>query len=602
MIVGRSSIEQVLVDLRASPCISLDTETTGLRPFHGDRLFSIVLATEKQTYYLNFQPYPGLEPDKVLLPETLESLRSLLEDPSKTWYLHNAKYDLHILAQEGLRIAGTVHCTRAIGRIEYNEHLSYSLDACAKRIGLEKSDEVEKYVIGNDLWEWETVPGKKTRSKRLHFQKVPFDIISRYGEKDARITFDLARSQETKLEGLIHATPKGLPHLGLVLQNERRLTKTIFGMEKYGIQIDRDYCNRAALYETARAARATEQFQVVTGREFKSSPKLFSEVFEAERALWQYTEKNNPSFESDVLETFSSPAAKLVLEYRDAKSKSDFYYGFLYHADSHGVIHPNFNQDGTATGRFSSSEPNFQNLTKEEGKEDQEFVVRRAIVPRPGHLLISCDMDQVEYRLMIDYAGEKALADKIVKEGLDVHQATADMMGVTRTQAKTINFMLLYGGGAQKLADALGVSLQEAQSLKARYFATLPNVRQFVQAVTRTAEVRGYTFNWLGRRCHYPDPRFAYKAPNYLIQGGCADIMKVAMNRIDEYLSDKRSKMIMTVHDEVVVEVHEDEAHVVPKKVQEIVGSSYEGKILPLTAGVAYSRRSLADLTEGLPA
>lgn len=606
MQVTRSNFEAVLGEISKSSKYSLDSETTGLRPYHGSRLFSIIIATSPtRAFYFNFQAYPGLPHECVLRDTHLVQLQALFDDPGKLWFLHNAKYDMAILANEGLEIRGTLHCTKALARVEYNEHPAYDLGACAERIGFKKDDTVEKYILENGLWEWETTPGKKQRKKNLHFDQVPHDIIRPYGETDALVCYSLGESQEASFQ-IVHKAELKMPgrsrhrHQFNIVQNERELTKVVYRMEQRGILIDRAYTERAIRYESDRADKALVQFKLETKKDFCASSKLFAEIFAEERDKWAWTEKGNPSFDAEVFQRLAHPAAKAVLVYRDAKSKHDFYAGFLYHSDSAGILHPHLNPDGTRTGRFSSSDPNLQNMTAEEGLEDQEFLVRRAIIPRPGHLFLMPDYDQMEYRMMLDYAAEIQLINKVLA-ALDVHQATAEMMGVTRKEAKTINFMLLYGGGAQKLADALGITLEAAKDLKQKYFSVLPGVQVFIRQVQADAAAHGYIQNWAGRRCYYPNTDYAYTAPNTLIQGGTADVNKFGLVEIDKYLASMRSKLVLTIHDENPIEAHEDEAEIVAKAVKQIMESIYPYKYLPLTVGMEYSRKSLGDKIKGYP-
>lgn len=605
MLATRSNFGEVIGRLAKAPQRSLDTETTGLRPHHGSRLFSIIIAArcpEPTAFYFNFQAYPGLPPDQILTPNHLHALGGLLAAPEGVWFLHNAKYDMAILAREGLFLEGTIHCTKAMARVEYNEHMDYDLAACAERIGLKKDDAVERYILEKNLWEWETIPGKKQRKKNRHFDQVPFDVIAPYGETDALVTLHLGESQEASF-ALVDQGQVNMPLVSKqrnIINNERTLTQVVFRMEERGVLIDIPYTQRALAYESDRASKALDAFKRETGRDFIASAKLFSEVFASERDKWAWTEKGNASFDAEVFKSFSNPAARCVLDYRDAKSKADFYAGFMYHADSSGILHPHFNPDGTRTGRFSSSDPNFQNLTDEEGLEAQEFLVRRAIIPRPGHLFLMPDYDQMEYRMMLDYAQEEAVIAKVL-EGMDVHQATAELMGVTRKEAKTINFMLLYGGGAQKLATALGISLDAAKALKAKYFSVLPGVQRFISEVQQAVVTRGFIRNWAGRRCYYPNLDYSYTGPNTLIQGGTADVNKFGLVHIDKYLASMKSKLVLTIHDENPIEAHEDEAEVVARRVKEIMESVYPAKSLPLTVGMEYSRKSLGDKVKGFP-
>lgn len=597
MIVTRSNFGAVLGILAQHPTLSLDSETTGLRPYHGDRLFSLIVGVSPtEAFYFNFQPYPNLEPEKVLRPSHLALLQPLFQDTNRLWYVHNAKYDMHILAQEGIFLAGTIHCTRALARVEYNEYTSYSLGSCAERIGVAKDDRVEEYIKDHHLWDWHTRPGKKQRGKLKYFDRVPFDIIQPYGETDATVGYRLGQSQAASF-AIVANAQRELPEihrLSNIVDNERSLTKTIFAMEQRGVLIDIPYTKRAVEYEEDRATKALGAFKAATGKSFSASNKLFQEVFAEEKSKWGWTEKGNPSFEGDILKGFESPAARAILDYRDAKSKCDFYLGFLYHADGSGVLHPNFNPDGTRTGRFSSSDPNLQNLTDEEGLEAQEFLVRRAIIPRPGQVFLLPDFQAMEFRLMLDYSAEMELIEK-VKSGLDLHQATADLMGVTRKEAKTISFMLLYGGGVQKLADSLGVSLESARDLKAKYFATLPGVQKLIQAVQEAVHARGFIRNWAGRRVYYPDKELAYHGPNALIQSGCADVMKFAMVQVARYLQETQARMLLSIHDELCIEVPESDALEVGKQVQRIMESVYPFQSLPLTVGLEWSTQSLGD-------
>lgn len=608
MIVGRSTFAAVLEKLKTLPLreISLDTETTGLRPWHGDRLFSLILGVADEEFYFNFQAYPGLSIEFILAPGHYWQLHeALFTNPSYLWFIHRAQFDMAMLAQEGTELAGPVHCTQAVARVERNDHFTYSLESCAERIGEKKDDSVLAYIVENKLWDWISIPGKKARKKDLHFDRVPFEVIAPYGLQDARVGYRVGQHQKAALAALAATVPEGLPTVLDVAENERRLTKTLFRMEKIGLKIDRPFCSRAAVYESDRGEKAAAEFEVHTGQKFSASGKLFASVFADEKDKWELTDKSNPSFESDVLKKFTNPAAKSVLDYRDAKSRADFYQGFLYHADDADRVHPTLNAGGTGTGRLSSSDPNFQNLTDEEGSKE-EFLVRRAIVPTEGYILASLDFDQMEYRQMLVYAKETGVIAQVLG-GMDVHQATAELMyGKTddvdlaakrRKWAKTLNFMLLYGGGAQKLADALGITLEEAKRLKRQYFDALPGVEFWISNVLNVARTRGYVRNWIGRRSYFPDPEFAYKAPNYLIQGGCADVVKIAMNRIDEFLlaGGYKSRMILQIHDELVFEIFIGEEHLL-HEIKQIMECVFPRDPLPLTVGVAVSSKSLADL------
>lgn len=642
MIVTRTGFHSIINQLLAEPRLALDTETTGLRAYHGDRLFSIIISTEHQPYYFNFKAtdFEHVETkegvvekeipwdvEEVLTREHLFQLRPLFMDPNKLWYIQNAaNFDLSILGVDGFELQGEIHCTKAIGRVEYNEHRdikthpdkkaakAYSLEAQLFRLGHHKDDKVAEYVSRYKLQTNIPIPGKDDYYEAKHYDKVPRKIMVPYGCTDGKETFFLGDYQEKSIakQDLQQPEMPASRSLGRVMRNERRLQKTIYRMRHRGVLVDLPYCKKASAYETDRGQKAKDFFKRETGRDYSASAKLFESVFADEKSLWGYTDKGNPSFESDYLARFANPAAKAILDIRDSKSKADFYNGFMWFADRNGVVHPNFNPEGTVHGRFSSSEPNFQNLTSEEDEETiaQEFVVRRALIPRPGYVLIMPDYDQMEYKFMLEQAcrllQEETELAKLVIAGHDFHEATgknAERVGskVVRKEAKIANFLTLYGGGIDKLAEALRIQYADAKKIRQAIFKSAPEISAFIDACKASAEQRGYVINWLGRRSHFPNSRFSYRAPNYIVSGGCADVVKVAMNEIDELTLGLKSKMVMSIHDELPMEIHESELATVPYQIKEIMESVYQSKYIPLTTGMEWSDKSLGDKKKGFP-
>lgn len=622
MIVSQEDFFEVLQKLAKEPCLGLDTETTGLRMFHGDKLFSIILADRWDAYYFNFNYAPdhlgGVAPlEQTLPPGWLTHFHPLFDDLTKTWFIQNAaNFDCQILGRELLSLAGTIHCTKAIARVERNDRQSYSLADLLPIIGLEKSEAVEEYVAKHKLYTVVRPPGKAQSVKYMHYEQVPFGIMAPYGEKDGTGVFHLGMSQINKITQMDVSQPELTASgrsLTNVMENERRLVKTIARMKNTGVQIDLRYVERAAAYELERQQKHIKEFKDLTGRDFKDSGKLFQEVFIDEKDKWGKTAKGNPSFDADVLANFTSPAAVAVCSMRDAKAKADFYNGFTYHADDKGVVHPDFNAEGTVHGRLSSSNPNFQNLTKEDDEAEiaGEFIVRRAIVPRQGFVLIMPDYEQMEYKFALEcacrMAGHMTPLAELIRAGYDFHEATGkrvkDVTGLElpRKTLKIANFLTLYGGGVGKLAAALKISYPQARIIRQAIKDAAPEINNLIQGVMGNAEESKFITNWFGRRSHFIYRGYAYRAPNYLISGGCADIVKIAMNRIDEYLLDKQSRMVMTVHDELPIEVHLNELNTVPKEVNRIMEQVFVSKYVPLTTSMEWSEISLGDKKKGYP-
>ena len=582
MLVDKDSLLDVLNEISTHVDIGVDTETTGLT--EDDSLFSLILATIDKSYYFNFLHYNDLDPKFILDREETFSLAQALVFAKRnaTFYLHNAKFDMRMLAKEKITLYGDIHCTEAIERAIKNNYMGkkpYSLAACAARRGWQKDEAVEEYIKKHKLYTKINVPGKSKPEELKHFDKVPHQIIIPYGIKDGDLALRLGLDQKQKLRELEENKPDTFPSYTPLIQSEKKVTKAAFQMERAGILIDKSYVAEALDYEISNKNSALREYLSLTGEEFIDSNVALANVFTRLGESFPRTALGNPSFKADVLEKMTNPVADLVnkIRYHD-KRAGTYYSSFLFYADKNGVIHPNARQAGTETGRFSYSNPNLQNVPKEDEEEDQHipYHVRSSFIPRPGHFFYSIDWRQQEFRMMLDYAGEHALIAAI-NAGADVHEATAQLCGITRKQAKTINFGLLYGMGVEKLAAELKITVAEARALKFKYFAKLPKVKRFIDSVTRAGKARGYIFNWLGRRNYISSTEFAYILPNHLIQGGCADVCKKSMVQCAEMLVDKKAntRMLLQVHDELLFEVPFGEEDIVDPIVQ-IMESAYK--------------------------
>lgn len=595
-VVSRSDFEQVLARLSQSRELGFDTETTGLS--ESDRLFSAIIADAEESFYFNFQDYPGVDPQLVLPREWIIRLQGVFSNPETIVYIQNAKFDMRMIAKEGVRLDCQVVCTEAMGRVLQNNHMSYRLaDQAPRHLGEEKDKSVDEYIKKHRVYTKYRVPGKKKQLQQPHFDRVPFDIITKYGGHDAYLHRKLGRHLVAEI--------RKKEDLEAVAANEQRLTKTCFRIERTGIKIDRSFTERALAHEDNLRRKAAEAFRDLVGVEYRDEKKLLCDVFTKAGEVIPKTVKGNDSLTDDVLATFKTPAAKAVQLIRTHEKLIGTYYSsFLALATKEDLIHADIRQAGTETGRFSYREPNLQNVPKEDEAPElnRPYPVRGCFVPREDFCFVMIDYAQQEYRMMLDYAGQMDLI-KAVMAGADVHQATADLTGLTRKQAKNLNFAILYGAGPAKMAAMMGVSEREARNLRDQYFMKLPFVEMFIRKVITVGRTRGYVRNWLGRRCHVSSPEFAYVLPNHLIQGGCADVVKVAMNRLDDYLADKRSRMVLQVHDEILYEVHKTELDIVPhlKGIMETIYPSRNG--MKLEASVEHSWKSWAarDKEKGFP-
>lgn len=646
MLVTRKELKSVLAKLAKEPELALDTETTGLRPWQGDRLFSIIIASATETFYFNFQEYPLVPGDWVLPRATsLREIGRLLARPKILWYLSNAKFDMGMLAAEGLEIAGEIWDIEAIGRVEKNNRFRFGLAFLAKEIGDYKDDAVKEYIKKNKLYRIER-DASGEEEKIPEFNKVPLDIMRTYAEQDARATFNVGKHQGKRLEELHKRTPNAEKRSPLaVAAQERAITKVFFDMERVGVRVNREYSLEAANHWAKEMVKIERRFKKETGLEFVDSSNVLSQAFKRMGFTPPLTKKGNPSFTDAVLEGFKNSLAERIREYRHArKMRSTYFLNFLYYADSSSIIHPNMRQGGTETGRISYSNPNLQNVPKLDKKEDVEaeaYPVRRAFEPREGFFYAMLDFDQMEYALLADVSGEMGVIEQM-RNGVDFHQATATMMGVSRRHAKTINFMLLYGGGIAKLAAtlfnttlphevllAIGrihvyrmtnypeykyhkqlcdavpqmeleaniAELCKALDLLNKYFEQLPRVKLFTKNVQQVAKDRGFIVNWMGRHCNCARPEFAYALPNHYIQGGCADIVKKAMVELARFLEGKKSRMVLQIHDEILFEIHFSEQHILPE-LQRIMAGAYPAKHLPMTCGIDYSLHNWQDKKE----
>lgn len=612
MLVLRDQFEGVIEQLKKCGSFALDTETNGLYPYQGHRFFSIICATEHDSFYFNLNPYDDFCSEKVLDRDTIRrGFSDLLSDEKKLIFLANAKFDMHMLSVDGIEFKAKPWDVLSIDKTLKNTFMRYDLDSVAKRYGYEKDNAVAAYA----------------KKHAVTYDKVPSDLMIPYGERDGEITYGIGAKQFYAVGSVtLDTMQKKEPNFLDLVQREIKTTQVCFKIEREGMNVDRDFIQRQMLLEQGRLDLSRRRFGEITGRELIDSNKNLSESFGNIGIRGGTTKLGNPSFNKQALKIIDHEVARTVENFRNANKRlSSYYQSFLTYTDEKGLIHPNIHQTGAKTFRLTVTNPALQTLEKpdEDGPEEAlSDEMRNAFCARPGKFLVAIDYKQQEYCLTADYAGETELIKEIMK-GEDVHRATAKLMGVQRQAAKTLNFMLLYGGGVAKLCMALmkpvcselqlkGITkkyiyqtqfksnnpkhmeqlaalqmvtaaqlahdlpfLKEAHTLQLKYFSSLPKVKNFIDRVQKGAKERGYIYNWAGRRLYIPSPEHVYKMPNHLIQSSGAEIMRCALIELDEYLKDKETKILLSIYDEILFEMPESEFNLVPE-LQRIMKGVYK--------------------------
>lgn len=598
MLVQLSDIPKIVKELSGTRIKVCDTETYGLK--YTDSAFSFSVGYGDRYWYFNFKDYPEVNVRGLDINSCIEDLREIFSYKHDTWIFHNAKFDLHKLDRLGISVAGSIYCTKQKQRIIQNNLLDYSLRALSQD-GEKKSDEVEKYISDNNLITKLHIPGKQKELSIKHFDKVPLYLIKKYAIQDTIATLSLYNRQQQSF-----ASDKSLDKVNEI---DTDLTKHIFNMEKTGIKLDVAYVNTAWAYEENLINELKGSFLSKTDMVYdEATKKDFIRMLEQAGEKIEYSDKNNPVLDKEALDKMSSPLADIIKRIRfHEKRISSFYSTFIYYKDENDIIHPHIDIGGTETGRFSMSSPNLQQLSKKDSVEKEDtahYSVRGCFVPRDGKLFVNIDYSQQEYCLMADYAGEKYLINAI-NSGHDVHQATSELLGISRSNAKSVNFGVLYGCSVSVLADMLKVGVSRAAAIRDNYFYTLRKVERFIKIVKERGASRKFVFNWIGRKMHISDRNFAYILPNHLIQGSGADVMKAAICRVGNYIRNNKlsMKMVLTVHDSLVLETDISEvSHV--RNIQDIMESVYiSNNGIKLRTDVEYSFKSLAqkDMIKGLP-
>ena len=555
-----TQLEYWLTQLEQADLTALDTETTGLDPLQ-DTLVGLSFCCDglHAAYLPLAHRTLGASP-QLPFEETLQRLRPWLENPAAAKVGQHLKYDTHILANHGIALRGIRHDTLLQSYL-LEAHQPHGLESLARR------------HLGRETLSYETVTGKGANA--IGFEQVALDQATIYAAEDAEVTLAVHKVLYPQL-----CTEPRLLELYETL--ELPIQQVLWRMERYGVLLDAAVLNQQSTELSGQLSALESQAHVLAGQPFNlNSPKQVQTLLFETLGLpvLRKTPGGQPSTDESVLEQLALdfPLPKLLLDYRTlAKLKSTYTDALPKRINPEtGRVHTHFAQAVAVTGRLSSSDPNLQNIPIRTAAGRR---VRAAFIAPPGHVLMAADYSQIELRLMAHLSEDPGLLNAFA-QGLDVHRSTAaELFAVAvdqvtadqRRAAKAINFGLIYGMSAFGLARQLNLTRSAAQHYMERYFQRYPGVALYMEKTRQQAREKGYVETLFGRRLFLPElknsgagrrqaaERAAINAP---LQGTAADLIKRAMLAVQGWLDETRSqsRLILQVHDELILEVPEDE-------------------------------------------
>jgi DNA polymerase-1 len=589
IITEQQELDRWLQQLEAAELFAFDTETTSLNYMEAKVVgVSFAMEAGKAAYVPLAHDYLGA-PEQLDRDAVLAQMKPLLEDPNLAKVGQNLKYDASVLANHGIALKG----------IDYDTMLeSYVLDSTATRHDM---DSLALKYLGQNTIHFEDIAGKG--AKQLTFNQVKVEEAGPYAAEDADITLRLHQALWPKLEELSSLLP-------VFRDIELPLVPVLSKIERQGALLSCEMLHKQSTELGLRLEELKSAAYELAGQEFNlGSPKQLGEILfeKLELPVIKKTPKGAPSTAEEVLVELALdyPLPKLLLEYRSLSKLKSTYTDKLPGMvnPQTGRVHTSYHQAVAATGRLSSSDPNLQNIPirTEEGRR-----IRQAFIAPQGFRIVAADYSQIELRIMAHLSDDPSLLTAF-KEGQDVHRATAaevfevsldEVSGDQRRKAKAINFGLIYGMSAFGLAKQLHLGRHEAQEYIDRYFKRYPGVAQYMDRTRAIAKEQGFVETLFGRRLYLPEinarnkmrvqaaERTAINAP---MQGSAADIIKRAMLSVDQWLEqgDANARMIMQVHDELVLEVANDEVDAVSNQVCRLMSGAAELAVpLLVEAGV----------------
>ncbi|HKU71126.1 MAG TPA: DNA polymerase I [Burkholderiales bacterium] len=577
MVTTEGQLDTWLERLRGAAITSFDTETTSLDSMKAE-LVGVSFSVEPgaAAYVPLGHRYAGVQ-TQLDRNAVLGRLKPWLEDAARLKLGQNAKYDIHVLANYGIKVAGVVHDTLLQSYV-LESHQRHDMDNLAER------------HLGVKTITYDEVTGKG--AGRIGFEQVELERATEYAAEDADITLQLHKTLYPRIE-----PDEKLSRI--YREVEMPLVSVLYAMERNGVLLDKALLGKLSQEFGEKMGQIEQKAYEDAGQPFNlNSPKQIQEILFEKKGLTpiKKTPSGQPSTDEDALSELAldHPLPKLILEYRGlAKLKSTYTdkLGSMINVET-GRVHTTYGQAIAVTGRLASNDPNLQNIPirTAEGRR-----IREAFMAPPGSHIISADYSQIELRIMAHISQDASLL-KAFAAGEDIHRATAaEIFGIPpaelgaeqRRYAKVINFGLIYGMSAFGLARQLGLERAAAQQYMDRYFARYPGVAEYMKRTREAARTNGYVETVFGRRLWLPEIRSGNPARrqgaeraaiNAPMQGTAADLIKMAMIVTDRWLAEKhlKSRLIMQVHDELVLEVPDAELDTVKRELPRLMGSVAE--------------------------
>ncbi len=574
---SKEALDALVKDLNQAKTISFDTETTSTDEMQAELVGISLSVREGQGYYI---PVGHNNGKNLPLEEVMHALREPLTNPGIGKIAHNAKYDFILLARYGIRVVPLTFDTMIA---------EFLVDPGSRNLGLKN---LAFARLGEEMTNIEELIGKG--KKQISMAEVPIESAAAYAAADAEVPLRLMPMLQNDL-----ARVEGT---NLLEEIEMPLVVVLADMEMNGILLDMEYFAGLAEEFQGRLDGITKQIFDVVGKTFNvnSTQQLSDVLFNRLRLeppdRTKKTASGHYSTSAAVLEGLRGKheVVDMVLEYRElAKLKSTYVDALPNSVDpTTGRVHTSYGQTGAVTGRLSSSNPNLQNIPirTAEGRR-----IRNGFIAGPGNLLVAVDYSQIELRIVAHMAGDENMLTAF-RQGQDIHSTTAGAIysvpldAVTkemRRHAKAINFGLIYGMSPFGLTRSTDLTLAEAEEFVRTYFEKFPGVKAFLDGIRKVAAEQGYVQTLLGRRRYFPmlanptnqnlrmrEEREAINAP---IQGTAADIMKIAMLKVCDALPEAglKAKMLLQVHDEIVLECPQNELDESVRVVRETMRNAY---------------------------